>query len=69
MIFVSAISSFPRRRESRREDMDSRLRGNDVYVVAECMIKVIRRLYILNLNNEWPRSVVAAGEKEISHVY
>jgi hypothetical protein len=39
MIFVSAISSSPRRRESRRESLDSRLRGNDVYVVAECMIK------------------------------
>jgi len=49
--------------------MDSRLRGNDVYVMAECMIKAIRRLYILDLNNGGPRSVVAAGKEEILHVY
>ncbi len=42
MIFVSAISSFPRRRESRYSLLDPRLRGNDVYVVAECMIKAIK---------------------------
>jgi hypothetical protein len=39
MIIVSAISSFPRRRESSSSLLDSRLRGNDVYVLAEYMIK------------------------------
>jgi hypothetical protein len=34
----SAISSFPRRRESRIQRLDSRLRGNDVNAVAEFMI-------------------------------
>jgi hypothetical protein len=40
MIIVSAISSFPRKRESRSSLVDSRFRGNDVDVwVAEFMIK------------------------------
>jgi len=39
MIIVSAISSFPRKRESISLLLDSRFCGNDVYAVAEFMIK------------------------------
>ena len=52
MIFVSAISSFPRRRESRSSLLDSRVRGNDVYVVAECMIKAKTSINNFSRRNE-----------------
>jgi hypothetical protein len=47
IIIVSAISSFPRKRESRSSLVDSRFRGNDVDVwVAEFMIKANYRYQV-----------------------
>ncbi len=46
--------------------LDSRLRGNDVYVVAECMIKAHKCLTLAKLFRDRP--LVISGQHSISRI-